>query len=68
MCLHPDTQVITDCGIRPIRELVGTAGKVLSINGAWAEFRNCRMTRQDAKLVQVHFDDGSNLLCTPASC
>ena len=65
MCLHPDTQVITDCGMRPIRELVGNAGKVLSINGVWAEFRNCRMTRQDAQLVQVHFDDGSSLLCTP---
>lgn len=65
MCLHPDTQVLTSSGLKNIEELVGTSGEVVSIGGEVVPYLNCRMTRQDAEMVKVVFDDGFELLCTP---
>mgnify|MGYP001612758544 CR=1 FL=1 len=65
LCLHPDTAIITKRGIYPISELVGTTGKVLTINGKWVDYKNCRMTRANAELIEVTYNDGHKLLCTP---
>lgn len=65
LCLHPDTQVITRRGVAPISNLVDTVGEVLSSDGHWAPYRSCRLTKRDAALVRVVFDDGHELVCTP---
>lgn len=65
MCLHPDTEVITDSGVRRITDLVGETGKVLSVDGVWADFHECRMTRKNAEVLKVTFSDGFELICTP---
>jgi phage terminase large subunit-like protein len=64
-CLHPDSEIITRNGVKRIADLVGTSGDVLSVNGTWQQYRNCRMTRKDSELVRVVFSDGHELLCTP---
>ncbi len=64
-CLHPDTLVITDKGSVPIRDLVGTSGNVLSIDGKYQPYRNCRMTAKNQTVVRVEFEDGSHVVCTP---
>jgi len=64
-CLHPDTMVMTDKGSKRIVDLVGTKGRVLSIDGLWADYKNCRLTRRGAYLVKVIFSDGSEIECTP---
>jgi hypothetical protein len=64
-CLHPDTQVLTRRGRYAIRDLVGTEGEVLSLNGKWQRYRSCRQTAQNQEIVTVAFDDGSQVTCTP---
>jgi hypothetical protein len=64
-CLLATTKIITYNGIKQIKDLVGTTGKVLSINGKWIDYSHCRKTRENAVLVEVIFSDGSNLICTP---
>jgi hypothetical protein len=64
-CLAPDTIVHTTDGRRRIADLVGTSGEVLTVGGEYTPYRDCRMTRADAPLVAVHFDDGSVVRCTP---
>lgn len=64
-CLHPDTEVITNKGKMRIVDLVDTEGMVLTSYGKWTEYRNCRMTRADAELVEVTYSDGHKLFCTP---
>ena len=64
-CLHPDTSVITKVGNVRIKDLVGESGYVLTINGVWAEFKNCRKTRSDSEMVTVVFKNGSKVSCTP---
>lgn len=64
-CLHPSTMVHTRKGVKPISELVGTEGEVLTIGGKWASYRSCRMTAENEKIVRVKFDDGGEVLCTP---
>ncbi len=63
-CLHPDTLVITRAGKVAIRDLVGTTGEVLSIDG-YMPYRNCRMTAADQEIVEVLFSDGATVKCTP---
>ena len=64
-CLHPDTEVITYNGTKSIKDLVDTNGYILTINGEWAYYGNCRKTRVNAELVEVTYNDGYKLLCTP---
>jgi len=64
-CLHPDSEIITDKGVRKIIDMVGTEGHVLTIDGKWNDYKNCRMTRADAELVKVTYSDGHELVCTP---
>lgn len=65
MCLHPDTLVVSDRGLVRIADLAGTGGRVRTVGGGWAEYRHCRMTRRDAHVVEVAFNDGSQVKCTP---
>jgi len=64
-CLHPETEVITSEGVRAIADLVGTSGLVLSTEGRWQPYKNCRLTRADAEVVRVVFSDGHDIVCTP---
>jgi hypothetical protein len=63
-CLHGDTTVVTDCGDIPIRYLVGTKGKVLTVDGEWTNYHDCRLTRRAVDVVEVEFEDGRSLKCT----
>lgn len=64
-CLHPETRVLTRDGAVPIRGLVGTEGEVLSIDGEWQPYRSCRMTARNQEVVEVVFEDGASVTCTP---
>lgn len=64
-CLAGDTFVITDKGHQRIRDMVGTSGQVMTIGGRWVDYRNARMTRRAAEMVEVEFADGSCVRCTP---
>jgi phage terminase large subunit-like protein len=56
-CFTGDTLVWTDQGKLPIKDLVGTTGRVWSTNGFEA-YQNCRLIERDAKVVDVVFKDG----------
>jgi len=70
-CLAGDTIVYTINGKFKIKDLVGREGvKVLSRNPATQEpvyvsAINIQKTQEMAKLVRVHFDDGTHIDCTP---
>ena len=64
-CLHPDTVVLTDKGPKKIIDMVGTSGKVLSINGKYEDYVNCRKTSMNQRTNMVKFEDGSEVICTP---
>lgn len=64
-CFAPDTMVETRGGARRIVDLLGTEGEVLTSGGAWARYQNVRMTRANAPVVMVQFDDGRSVTCTP---
>ena len=63
-CLHGDTRVCTDRGDIPIRDLVGTAGRVLTIDGTYTEYHSCRKTQSMADIVEVHLSDGRSIKST----
>lgn len=65
LCVHSDTTVITDAGPKRIADLVGTSGVVLTTDGGYENYTNCRRTRINTAMVEVMFDDGFRLLCTP---
>lgn len=64
-CLAGDTEIITDKGVMKIQDLVGTSGKVLSINSEWKHYSKCRKTRENADTIEVVFEDGLKIRCTP---
>jgi hypothetical protein len=64
-CLTGDTELITRDGVFKIKDLVGTSGKILTVGGSWTAYHDCRKTRRNAEVVQVEFDDGSVINCTP---
>jgi hypothetical protein len=63
-CFAAGTLVETDRGPMPIEQLVGTTGRVLSLNGTYEPYRSVRLTRRNAALVRVTFQDGRTILCT----
>jgi len=63
-CLVGDTLVQTDKGTIPIQKLVGTTGKVQTINGDYTEFYDCRLVRKASDLVRITFEDDSSYECT----
>jgi hypothetical protein len=63
-CFVYDTKIITDQGIEKIGDLVGSEGKVLSINGEFVPFRNCRLVKKNVKIIKITFSDGYSVHCT----
>ena len=63
-CLHGDTLVCTDRGDIPIRKLVGTVGRVLTVDGTYTEYHSCRKTQSMADIVEVHLSDGRSIKST----
>ena len=64
-CVIGSTLVHTDKGTVPIKDLVGTEGKVLSVGGKYVPYYNCKQYFDKSELVRVTFDDGSYVDCTP---
>jgi len=62
-CFTSDTHLLTKLGIHRIMDLPIT-GEVLTICG-WKEYKNPRITRENAQLVEVVFNDGNTVRCTP---
>ena len=62
-CFTADTEVLTRYGMYPIINLPKT-GEVLTSCG-WKMYQNPRMTRRNAQLVAVTFEDGLTVKCTP---
>jgi hypothetical protein len=63
-CFHPDTLVDTDKGAIKIKDLVGKEGKVLSLGGKYAKFKNVRLTRKDALVFTMTTKNGRSVTCT----
>lgn len=64
-CFVGNTLVSTEHGPRFIDNLVGTEGFVLGVNGKLYGYRNCRLTRREAKVIRVSFADNTSVECTP---
>lgn len=64
-CLSGDTEVMTDMGVKQLKNIVETNGKILSVNGRFEPYTDCRMTRKNVETVKVVFDDGREVICTP---
>lgn len=62
-CLAGETKVLTRFGTYQIMDLPKT-GEVLTLCG-WKTYRNPRITKTDARLVEVVFADGHTVKCTP---
>jgi len=63
-CLHGDTVVHTELGEKRIKDLVGTTGRVFTVDGQWTSYHHCRLTRSGAEVVRIIFEDGRSLTCT----
>lgn len=63
-CFVAGTAVETDAGPIPIERLVGRSGKVHSWGGL-REFKSARLTRRNAPVVRLVFEDGRAVTCTP---
>ena len=64
-CFQKNTLVITDQGKIKIKDLVGTKGLVLSTDGKWMPYENCKRYGQNKSVVEILFNDGSRVVCTP---
>ena len=62
-CLHGATEVLTRNGMRAIKDLPWS-GEVLTPCG-WKRYRNPRIARKNAPLVEVRFVGGHTVRCTP---
>jgi phage terminase large subunit len=62
-CFTGDTKILTRHGTCRIMDLPET-GEVLTPCG-WRAYRNPRITRRNAPLVVVEFNDGHTVRCTP---
>lgn len=62
-CFQGDTQVVTQSGVFPIKELTGKRVNVLSKGGVYrpADFKSYGVQ----KLLEVEFSDGSKVFATP---
>lgn len=68
-CLTGDTLVMTEKGQKPIKELVGTSGKVWSYNTKTKQaelktYHDCRMTQEKAEIYEIETEDGRFIRCT----
>jgi hypothetical protein len=62
-CFTPDTEVLTRFGTCQIMSLPEN-GEVLTPCG-WKRYEGPKVTRRDARLVEVRFSDGHTVRCTP---
>lgn len=62
-CFTGDTKVLTRSGMYQIKDLPYN-GEVLTLCG-WKQYQNPRVTRANARLVAVTFNDGNTVRCTP---
>ena len=63
-CLVGETLVITETGKKPIKELVGTTGKVYSSDGKLHNYSDCRMTKKNADVYEIELEDGTKIRAT----
>lgn len=63
-CLTEETKVLTDKGYKTIKDLVGTEGKVMSSDGKYHSYHDVRLTRKQAKILEIEFEDGTIIRCT----
>lgn len=63
-CLTGDTMVWTYDGICPIKDLVGTSGKVLSHDGEWHEYDKVRRTKKSAQVYAIKLENGTTIKAT----
>ena len=61
-CLAGETKILTRSGMYPIMSLP-KKGEVMTLCG-WKEYNNPHITRKDAPLVAVSFEDGLTVRCT----
>ena len=64
-----DTIVDTECGGKPISELVGTSGRVWSYNTETSipelkPYHDCRLTQKKAEIYEIETIDGRFIRCT----
>lgn len=62
-CFHPDTKVVTRSGMCRIMDLPKT-GEVMTPCG-WKPYIHPRITKRAAPLVEVAFESGYTVKCTP---
>lgn len=62
-CFHPDTKVLTRYGTYRIMDLPQN-GEVLTPCG-WKPYQGPKITRKNARLVEVTFKNGHTVKCTP---
>ena len=62
-CFTGDTEVLTHNGTYPIMK-IPTEGKVFTSCG-WKPYTNRRLVKKNAPLVEVVFNDGNTVRCTP---
>jgi PBSX family phage terminase large subunit len=68
-CVTGETILMADKGAVKIADMVGTEGMVLSYNiesGAveYKPYKDCRMTKRQAKILKITLDDGRTIRCT----
>jgi hypothetical protein len=63
-CFTGDTKIQTTEGIKTILELIGLSGYVNIAQSITTSFGYARKTRENAKVVKVVFDDGTEYRCT----
>jgi hypothetical protein len=64
-----DTLVDTETGQKPIKDMVGTSGKVWSFNPITGQkelkpYKDCRMTQKKARILKITCEDGRVIRCT----
>jgi len=63
-CVSGETLIQTKKGKFPIKDLVGTEGKLWTVEG-WKKYSDCRMTRKNTETVRLKLIDGSHIEATP---
>ena len=63
-CFDKETVVRTKLGKKRLSDLIGENGFVLSHDGKWHEFDNCRLTRKSKETVKLTFSDGHSVIST----
>jgi len=65
VCFSGDTTVRTIDGIKTLKELEGTEGYVLTDNGEYAPYTNCKQHHSSSDVVRLTFSNGDTIVCTP---